>query len=74
MRNTLTNKINAVLQDIEGGLYQDAKDKLTHDLIAKFDGCAKSGQPDKNDWLKSCPAQGQVYPLVQQAISLLSSL
>jgi hypothetical protein len=74
MRNTLTNKINAVLQDIEGGLFQDAKDKLTNDLLAKVDGCAKSGAPDKNDWVRDCTTQLQEYYLILEAISLLGQL
>lgn len=74
MANALTNKINAVLQDVDQGLYQQALDKLQNDILAKTDGCAKTGAPDKNDWLKDCSSQNQVYPLIIQTINLLKSL
>ncbi|RJQ21481.1 MAG: PKD domain-containing protein [Nitrospiraceae bacterium] len=69
MQNALTNKINAVLQLIDQGLYQDAYDKLTSDVLQKTDGCAAAGAPDRNDWIINCTAQG--YPLVIEAIGLL---
>jgi len=69
-----TNKLNAVLSKIDNGDYADALNKLEHDILPKIDGCATSGQPDKQDWLTTCEAQDEVYPLVQQAIELLRSL
>jgi hypothetical protein len=74
MANALTNKINAVLADIEQGNYESARDKLQNDILGKTDGCAASGAPDKNDWLKTCTAQDQVYPLVVEAIQLLEEM
>lgn len=74
MKNAVTNKINAVLQDIDHFLYQDAVNKLRHDVLAKTDGCSTIGSPDKNDWVTDCASQGQVVPLIQQAINLLQSL
>ena len=71
MRNALTNKINAVINLIEQGLYIDALDKLQNDILQKTDGCATDGVPDKNDWITNCTAQGQVYPLIIEAIQLL---
>ena len=71
MRNALTNKINAVLQLIDQGLYLDAIDKLKNDILKKTDGCATVGVPDKNDWIKDCAAQAQVYPLLIEAIQFL---
>jgi hypothetical protein len=71
MANTLTNKINAAIQMIDQGLYQDAIDKLQNDILAKTDGCANAGGPDKNDWISNCTAQSQVYPLLMKTINLL---
>jgi len=71
MQHALTNKISAVLIDIQNGLYHDALDKLQNDILKKTDGCATGGSPDKNDWITSCPEQSKVYPLIQQAIKLL---
>ena len=74
MKNALTNKINAVLMDIDNQLYQEALDKLQHDILGKTDGCASAGAPDNNDWIKDCAAQNQAYPLILQAIDLLKKL
>lgn len=75
MPNTLTNKVNAVLQDIEKLRYQDGLDKLQEDVLGKFDGCAGvMGVPGKNDWVLDCGSQGQLSGPILQAISLLRSL
>ena len=71
LRNALTNKLNAVLCDIDQGLYQDALNKLQHDLLAKTGGCSSIGSPDKNDWITNCASQNQVVPALQRAIAIL---
>ena len=44
--NALTNKINAVLVMIDQGRYQEALDKLEHDILPKTDGlCRKRRSP-----------------------------
>jgi hypothetical protein len=68
------NKINAVLSEIDQGLYQDALSKLQNDILAKTNGCTETGAPDRNDWITDCGAQAQVYPLVVEAIELLRRL
>ena len=55
----------------EDGEYEDAAKKLEHDILKKMDGCAVTGNPDKNDWIKDCGAQAVVYPLVLEVIGLL---
>ena len=74
MAKALTNKINAALADIELGDYAGAFAKLKNDVLEKTDGCARSGAPDKNDWIESCAGQGEVYPLVSEAIELLETI
>ena len=74
MQNSLTNKVNAALELIEQGAYSEALDKLQNDLLGKTDGCATSGSPDKNDWIEDCTSQGQVYPLLIEAIDHVKSL
>jgi hypothetical protein len=69
LQNATTNKVVAVLDQIEQGL-----DKLENDLLAKLNGCAEGGAPDRNDWITDCRAQGQVYPLIIEAMGLLESL
>jgi hypothetical protein len=74
MKNPMTNKINAVLNKIDRGFYDEALDKLQNDILQKTNGCAEIGEPDKNDWIITCEAQGQVYPLIMEAIELLEAL
>ena len=71
MKKALTNKINAVLDKIERGQVQEAIDKLVHDILGKTNGCADTGNPDKNDKIRNCDAQELLYPLIVDAIALL---
>ena len=72
--NALTNKINAALAMIDERLYAGALHKLQHDILQKTNGCADTGEPDKNDWIMTCEGQDQVYPLILQAIEFLEKL
>jgi hypothetical protein len=74
MANALTNKISAVIEMFEAGLYSEAIDKLRNDILQKTNGCAEGGSPDNNDWIRDCSAQGQVYPLITDAIQVLESI
>lgn len=74
MPNALTNKLNATLEKLDQGLYQEALNKLEHDILPKTNGCADFGAPDKNDWIINCPAQSQVYPIIMEAIELLRTM
>jgi hypothetical protein len=74
MQNALTNKLNAVLANIEAGNYASALDQLQNDILGKTDGCATTGVPDKNDWIKTCDAQNQVYPYVVNLIKFVQSI
>jgi hypothetical protein len=74
MPNALTNKLNATLEKVDQGLYQEALSKLEHDILSKMNGCADSGAPDKNDWIINCPAQNQIYPIIMEAIELLRDM
>jgi hypothetical protein len=74
LAGSLTNKINAALAMIDDGEYAAALDKLQNDILTKTDGCATGGSPDKNDWIKTCAEQTQIYDLIMEAISYLNSL
>jgi hypothetical protein len=39
-----------------------------------MDGCAKTGKPGSDDWVRTCAAQGQPYPQVQNLIQELQAL
>lgn len=74
MKNALTNKLNAAIANVDAGLYADALAQLRDDILGKTDGCAASGAPDKNDWIKTCAEQMQFYSLVQEAIWIVEGL
>ena len=74
LAGALTNKINAALSMIDDGEYFEAHKKLQNDIRKKTNGCADAGEPDRNDWITTCDAQDQVYPLIMQAIDLLEEL
>ena len=73
-KNALLNKIDVVLGMIDAGRYAEALAKLENDILPKTDGCANSGEPDKNDWIMSCDEQERVYSLVMETIEDLKSL
>ena len=74
MRDVLTKKVVNAIEKYLAGDYADAYDKLTGDIAGKMDGCADTGDVDSSDWIINCTAQGQVYPYVQEAISILETL
>jgi hypothetical protein len=74
MPNAMTNKINAALEDIDQGLFQQALSKLRDDVLGKTGGCAIAGTPDKNDWITNCGAQVQVSAPINQAITILQGM
>ena len=74
MRNILTKKINAVLEGVDQGLYDDALDKLEYDILQKINGCVDIGVPGQKEWITNCPAQGQVYPIIVETIDLLKAM
>lgn len=49
-------------------------EQLEHAVLARLNGCAKGGVPDKNDWILDCGAQAQSYPLIIEAMGLIESL
>jgi len=74
LQNTLLNKLNKVIANINSGNYQDALEQLQNDILGKADGCAKSGAPDKNDWILDPTAQNTIYPYLLEIISELEKL
>ena len=76
-RNALTSKIiTSVLSNyIKGSFDQNMLDKLRDDIAGKTDGCTSIDFPDvdQNDWIMNCHAQGDVYPHLIQAITILEA-
>jgi hypothetical protein len=48
--------------------------QLKSALLPRMDGCAKTGKPGSDDWVRTCAAQGQPYPQVQNLIQELQAL
>lgn len=54
--------------------YNGALGKLENEILAKTDGCAEGGEPDKNDWIVTCEGQDEVYPLIMETIEYVMGL
>ncbi|GAG20988.1 unnamed protein product, partial [marine sediment metagenome] len=74
MKNALLNKINAVQEMLDAERYEEALNKLQNDILQKTDGCAETGEPDKNDWIITCEEQGELYPLIIETIENVRNL
>jgi len=48
--------------------------QLKSALLPRMNGCAKTGKPGSDDWVRTCAAQGQLYPQVQNLIQELQAL
>ena len=70
----LTNKLNDILDMLEGGDYDEALSKLENDILKKTDGCAKKHSPDKNDWITNCSDQEQIYSALMEVIVMLREM
>jgi len=66
--------INAAKMKVNAGSYGGAVTTLKVSLLARTDGCAKQGKPDSDDWVRTCAAQGALYPQVQYLIIELQLL
>jgi N-acetylneuraminic acid mutarotase len=62
LRNTLINKLQVFIKQIDEGKYAEALAKVQEDVIAKTNGCAIGGKPDGNDWIIVCLYQEMIYP------------
>ncbi|OPY79362.1 MAG: hypothetical protein A4E65_01893 [Syntrophorhabdus sp. PtaU1.Bin153] len=60
-KDVLKRKLLVISKDIQIKNYTGAYQKLQNDILAKLDGCAVSGGPDGNDWVKACDTQTRLY-------------
>lgn len=63
---------NSVQELIDTGLYQDAIDKLNHDIRAKMDGTL-GGNPS-NDWITDSQAQADLNAMIDSLIEYIQAL
>ena len=74
MKITTLTVITATEVNVRVGSYAGAATELKSALLPRMDGCAKTGKPDSDDWVRTCAAQGQLYPQVQNLIQELQAL
>ncbi len=70
----LSRKINRSLKLADKLEYRNALKKVRKEVLIRMNGCAASGQPDRNDWIKDCDAQNQVYLLIMKATGYLGEI
>jgi glucuronoarabinoxylan endo-1,4-beta-xylanase len=73
-KKALTNKLNAVINQLGAGNYDGSIAKLEEDLLGKTNGCVEIGEPDNNDWILDCESQAVVYPLIVELIDYLQNM
>jgi len=66
--------INAAEINVKVGSYGGATQTLKNALLARTDGCVKNGKPDADDWVRTCAAQGVLYPQVNNLIQEIQAL
>ncbi len=74
LKRTLTKRVSLALNMIDRERYAIAWGILRLTVLPRMDGCADGGEPDRIDWIITCEAQEQVYPLINEAISLLEDI
>ena len=74
-QNALTQFLSHVIVALQSGDLATARQRLAH-AIARTDGCALRATPDGNgpsrDWITTCAAQSQVYPLLIDALAAIT--
>jgi Leucine-rich repeat (LRR) protein len=74
-QENMIKKINQILDLITiNNDYCGARAQLQNSILNKIDGCAIDGNPHPHDSITTCPDQAAVYPLVQEALSLLDKI
>ena len=73
LRNTLINRLNAVVKKVEARNYAGAIRKIEKDILPKINGGATTGAPDSNDWIIDGEAQSMIYPAILEIIDLIPS-
>jgi hypothetical protein len=72
---TVMEKITRALEETDaerqGKVFRSALQRLQSDILQKTDGCATSGEPDKNDWIRDCETQADFYGPIMTMVTLL---
>lgn len=73
-KSALIAVLNAAELQMRYGHYSAAAYTLQYQFLVRTDGCALRGTPDTADLVRTCAAQGQLYPQVQNLIQELNAL
>jgi hypothetical protein len=73
-KTALLSLLSATELQVKFNLYGSAATTLQKAVLPRMDGCAKTGKPDSDDWVRTCAAQSQLYPQVQNLIQELQAL
>ena len=73
-KTALLSLVSVTELQVKFNLYGGAATTLQKAVLPRMDGCAKTGKPDRDDWVRTCAAQGQLYPQVQSLIQELQAL
>jgi C1A family cysteine protease len=73
-KTALLSLVSVTELQVKFNLYGGAATTLQKAVLPRMDGCAKTGKPDSDDWVRTCAAQGQLYPQVQNLIQELQAL
>ena len=74
LQRAFGQKISEILTLTRAGAFSDAAEKLQHDILAKTNGCADIGRPDRNDWIVDCASQQTLRPAVERLLRLLGHI
>jgi hypothetical protein len=66
--------INDVFTMLDEGMYFESIVMLENDILQRMDGCANTGEPDEDDWIRSIEDQVLLCPLLMETIKLLESM
>ncbi len=59
---------------LQYGKYSDAAHTLQSKFLKRTDGCELRGTPDTTDLVRTCTAQGKLYPQVLNVVLELQAL
>jgi hypothetical protein len=74
MQNSMINKLNAVLGNIDASNYKGALNQIENDILSEVDGVAITGKPDKDDWIIDRSSQLKVYKRLKKIIEEMKVL
>lgn len=73
-KNAILVVLNAAELQVKFNRYAPAATTLQKVVLPRMDGCAKTRTLESNDWVRTCGAQGLLYPQVDYVIQELQWL